>query len=159
MKNKLGKDIKIYNAKETDFSLKYNWTYAAKKLEKDAQRCRDFYEHPFADIPPKPGIYLFCFPDDGFYIGQSENLSARFNAHFYNFFSPKCNDWHKTFGLRSWIDAKRYIKDYCTYCYMIVEKDKLDLYEQSALAQIISNDMADRYYNTIFYKQEEDKND
>ena len=36
---------------------------------------------------------------------------------------------------------------------MEVEEEELDLYEQSALAQIVENKMTEKYYNTIFYKQ------
>lgn len=160
MKNKLGKEIKIYNAKEIDFGLKYQWKEGAAVPCKDEDKCMAFYECPFDDIPMTPGIYLFCFPEGQFYLGQAKNLAARFTQHFYNFYSPKCQDWHSSIdGLKSWKKTKNYIWKYCTYFYMELDENQLDLYEQSALAQIVNRGMTEKYYNTIFYKQEEDKND
>ena len=156
MKNKLGKEVKIYNAKHLDFNLKYNWTRGAMKQRKDEERCKEYYECPFVDIPETSGIYLFCFPDGQYYVGQAKNLAARFTTHFYKFYSPKCEDWHKDLGLKSWWRTKVYIRDYCSYFYMELDADKLDLYEQSALAQIVQNNMTEKYYNTIFYKRSDD---
>lgn len=149
MTNRLGKEIKIYRTDKIDFSLKYKWTQAAVVPRED------YFSHylcPFKDIPTEPGLYIFIFPDASFYIGQSKNLEQRFKEHFYAFYGKKCNDWHKTFGIKNYGAAKHFIKDECFYKYMLVDEDKLDLYEHSALAQILKNGMADKYYNTIFYK-------
>ena len=157
MKNKLGKEIRVHNSKNIDYTLKYQWKEGAKKLVEDEELCREYYECPFVDIPNSSGIYLFCFPDGQYYVGQAKNLAARFTSHFYNFFSSKCEDWHKDLGIRNWNRAKIFLKDYCNYYYMEVPQDQLDLYEQSALAQIVKSNMTEKYYNTIFYKEEGDK--
>lgn len=157
MKNKLGKEIKLYKAKHIDYSLKYQWKEGAVKPRKDEQNCIDYYECPFEDIPQTSGIYLFCFPDGQYYVGQAKNLAARFTQHFYKFYSPKCEDWHSDIGgLRNWKKTRNYLLKYCNYYYIEVKEEELDLYEQSALAQIVQKGMTERYYNTIFYKEEED---
>lgn len=149
MTNKLGKEIKIHKTDKIDFSLEYKWTQAAVVPQED------YFSHhlcPFKDIPAESGLYIFIFPDASFYIGQSKNLEQRFKEHFYAFYGKKCKDWHKTFGIKNYGAAKHFIKDECFYKYMLVDEDKLDLYEHSALAQILKNGAADKYYNTIFYK-------
>lgn len=156
MNNFLGNEVRVHHAKEIDFNLKYNWTEAALEEEEDEDTCRTNYLCPFTDIPEDSGVYLFCFPDGGYYIGQAVNLKARFTGHFYDFFSPKCKDWHKSLGLKSWKRTKIFLKDYCNYYYMKVDKDKLNLYERSALAQIVKNNKTEMYFNTQFYKEEED---
>lgn len=153
MTNILGKEIKIYNANKVDFTLKYKWKEGAKKERKDENICREYYECPFTDIPETSGIYLFCFPEGEYYVGQAKNLEARFTSHFYNFYSDKCRDWHRALGLKNWKRTKIFIRDYCNYFYMELPQDQLDFYEQSALAQILSNNMTNKYYNTIFYKE------
>lgn len=154
MKNKLGKEIKLYKSKHIDYNLKYQWKEGAIKPREDEQNCIDFYECPFEDIPQTSGIYLFCFPDGQYYVGQAKSLAARFIQHFYKFYSSKCEDWHKDLGLTSWYKTKKFIQKYCNYYYMEVKEEELDLYEQSALAQIVQKGMTERYYNTIFYKEE-----
>lgn len=155
MKNKLGKEIKLYNSTKIDFNLKYQWKEGAIKEVEDIDLCYAYYECPFADIPQKSGIYLFCFPDGQYYIGQAKNLAARFTGHFYKFSSKECKDWHKDLGLRNWNRTKIFLQKYCNYYYMEVPQDQLDIYEQSALAQIVKNQKTELYYNTIFYKEEE----
>lgn len=157
MMNKLGKEIKLYKVKSIDFDLKYKWIRGAQKVVKDIEKCKAFYECPFTDIPETPGVYLFCFPDSSYYVGQSVNLAGRFTEHFYKFFSPKCTDWHSYIGLRSWNRTKIYMQQYCNYFYMELPQEELDRYEQSALAQIVKNNMTDKYYNTIFYKEEKEE--
>ena len=63
MKNKLGKEIKIYKSDIIDLSLKDKWKEGAIKVVEDEETCRSYYECPFTDIPSTSGIYLFCFPD------------------------------------------------------------------------------------------------
>lgn len=149
MINKLGKEIKLYKAKTIDFSLKYDWIRGARKMR---EKYYSKYLCPFTDIPPRPGIYLFCFPD-GFYVGQAKNLEQRFSEHFFAFYSKRTKDWHNSFGLDSYGAAQHFLKYECDYYYIEVEEEELDLYEQSALAQIVLNEMTEKYYNTIFYKQ------
>lgn len=155
MKNKLGKEIKLYKSKYIDYNLKYQWEEGAIKPREDEQNCIDFYECPFEDIPQTSGIYLFCFPDGQYYVGQAKSLAARFTQHFYNFYSPKCEDWHKDLGLTSWYKTKKFIQKYCNYYYMELPLNKLDVYEHSALAQIVNNNKTELYYNTIFYRKED----
>lgn len=156
MKNKLGKEIRVYSSKDIDLSLKYKWKEGGIKGVEDDETCRAFYECPFTDIPNTSGIYLFCFPDGQYYVGQAKDLAARFTSHFYQFFSKECKDWHKDLDLASWNKTKRFIQKYCNYYYMELPQDKLDLYEHSALAQIVNNEKTELYYNTIFYKKEEE---
>lgn len=155
MKNKLGKEIKLYKSKHIDYNLKYQWKEGAIKSREDEQTCIDFYECPFEDIPQTSGIYLFCFPDGQYYVGQAKSLAARFIQHFYKFYSSKCEDWHKDLGLTSWYKTKKFIQKYCNYYYMELPPDKLDIYEHSALAQIVNNNKTELYYNTIFYRKED----
>lgn len=156
MKNKLGKEIRICKSDIIDFSLKYQWKEGAIKSVEDEDTCRAFYECPFTDIPNTSGIYLFCFPDGQYYVGQAKDLAARFTSHFYQFFSKECKDWHKDLDLASWYKTKKFIQKYCNYYYMELPLDKLDIYEHSALAQIVKNEKTELYYNTIFYKKEEE---
>ena len=155
MKNRLGKEIKIYKSDIIDLRLKYEWKEGGKEVVKDEEACRSFYECPFADIPSTSGIYLFCFPDGQYYVGQAKDLAARFTTHFYNFYSDKCKDWHKDLDLTSWYKTKKFIQKYCNYYYMELPLDKLDIYEHSALAQIVNNNKTELYYNTIFYRKED----
>ena len=156
MKNKLGKEVRICKSNIIDFSLKYKWKEGAIKGVEDDDTCRAFYECPFTDIPNASGIYLFCFPDGQYYVGQAKDLAARFTSHFYQFFSKECKDWHKDLDLASWYKTKKFIQKYCNYYYMELPLDKLDTYEHSALAQIVKNEKTELYYNTIFYKKEEE---
>ena len=156
MKNRLGKEIKIYKSDVIDLSLKYEWKEGGKEVVEDEETCRAYYECPFTDIPNKSGIYLFCFPDGQYYVGQAKDLAARFTSHFYQFFSKECKDWHKDLDLASWYKTKKFIQKYCNYYYMELPLDKLDIYEHSALAQIVKNEKTELYYNTIFYKKEEE---
>lgn len=151
MKNILGREIRLYKDNNLDFSLKYEWTQAALVPR---EHYYSHYDCPFRDIPDESGIYLFTFPQ-GYYLGQAKHLSDRFRSHFFDFYSPKCKDWHKNFCLNSWGAAQDFIKEQCYYHFMLVDNDKLDLYEHSALAQIVNNNMTDKYYNTTFYKREE----
>ena len=150
MENILGKKIRICKAKQLDLNLKYQWTQAAMVVRKDYF---SRYLCPFTDIPEEPGVYLFSFPQ-GYYVGQAKNLQERFTSHFYDMYSSNCKDWHSSFQLKTWKAAKYFLKNKCAYYYMIVDKDKLDLYEQSALAQILKNNMTGKYYNTVYYKEE-----
>ena len=152
MKNKLGKEIRLCKAKDLDFSLKYKWTQAALVPRKDYF---SQYACPFLDIPDKPGIYLFVFPN-GSQGGQAQNLEQRFTEHFFQFYSPRCEDWHNSFGLKSWKAAKYFLLDKCWYGYIVLDRKELDLYERSALAQIVNNNMTEKYYNTVFYRKEEE---
>lgn len=156
MKNKLGKEVRVCKSDIIDFSLKYQWKEGAIKSVEDEDTCRAFYECPFTDIPNTSGIYLFCFPDGQYYVGQAKDLAARFTSHFYQFFSKECKDWHKDLDLASWYKTKKFIQKYCNYYYMELPLDKLDIYEHSALAQIVKNEKTELYYNTIFYKKEEE---
>lgn len=156
MKNKLGKEVRIFKSDIIDFSLKYQWKEGAIKSVEDEDTCRAFYECPFTDIPNTSGIYLFCFPDGQYYVGQAKDLAARFTSHFYQFFSKECKGWYKDLDLASWYKTKKFIQKYCNYYYMELPLDKLDIYEHSALAQIVKNEKTELYYNTIFYKKEEE---
>ena len=149
MKNRLGKEIRICKSDNLDLTLKYKWTQAAIVPREEYY---SKYLCPFKDIPAESGLYIFIFPDASFYIGQAKNLEQRFKEHFFSFYGKKCDDWHKTFGIKNYGAAKDFIKDECFYQYMLVDKNKLNLYEHSALAQILKNEMTDKYYNTIFYK-------
>lgn len=147
MKNKNGKEVKIHQ-NVINYDLKPEWI-AAELIPREDWYSQ--YECPFTDIPPQSGIYLFAFPN-GFYLGQAKNLEDRFRSHFFQMYKPNCKDWHNSFGLDSWKAAKRFIKNECNYYYMLVDKDQLDLYEHSFLAQIARNNKTELYYNSIFYK-------
>lgn len=96
----------------------------------------DIKKYGIINIPKKCGVYIIGFPNDYYYIGETNNFKTRINTHIANLLFKDLSkvQWYKEVDIKSVNDFKLYI---------------LETEERKELERSLIKNVENKLYNKI----------